>query len=261
MRARLAIAALAALLLVSRGGVAAADERLHGDDTYGRIEGDLSILAGAGVIFGPRAPRIATELRARYLGSVGVFAGYEDGLGVWSSRPRRVVPLGLEARPVFLGRWLLGKELGVAFVDLLLDSIGVDLGVFFAQPDGGSFASRPGFSAGLGAEVPVFARASGLHLTLRGGVAGRTSPSRGRRRAPRTARSTARWGSPGRSSSSATWSTRAIAAIRDGRAGSTPRQSIRVSAVSTSLRTSPSSNATSANLRANVGATATVPAP
>lgn len=175
MRARLASAALLAALL--SGSAASADERpdtkgerLHGDDTYGRIEGDVSVLAGAGVTFGPRAPRIATELRARYLGSAGVFAGYEDGLGVWSSRPRRVIPVGLEARPVFLGRWLLGKELGVAFVDLLLDSIGVDLGVFFAQPDGGSFAARPGLAAGLGAEVPLFGRAGGLHLTLRGGV-------------------------------------------------------------------------------------------
>jgi len=55
-------------------------------------------------------------------------------------------------------------------VDLALDSFGLELGAIFAQPIGGSFAERPGMQAGLGLELPVFARASGLWIGLHGGV-------------------------------------------------------------------------------------------
>jgi hypothetical protein len=141
------------------------------DATYGRIEGDASIVAGAGVALGPRDPRAAVDVRLRYLDTVGVFVTYEDGRLFGSGAdPSRVLAGGLELRPLFLGRWLKGMELGHARADLLVDSFGLELGGFLAQPAGGSFGQRPGLQVGLGMELPVSGSASGLWIGLHGGL-------------------------------------------------------------------------------------------
>lgn len=141
------------------------------DTTYGRVDGDLSVVLGLGATVAPRGPRTAADLRFRYLDTVGIFADYEDGALVKSgSEPRRVFAAGLELRPLFLGRWLRGLELESARIDLLIDSIGLELGAAFAQPEGSPFGSRPGLQAGLGLEIPVLAQASGPWLGVHGGV-------------------------------------------------------------------------------------------
>jgi hypothetical protein len=141
------------------------------EPSYGRIEGDVTLVAGAGGVVTPGGPRVTGELRARYLETVGLFATYEDGPLVGSaSDPRRIVAAGFELRPFFLYRWLRGLETHRARWDLFLDSIGLELGMIWAQPEGRSFASRPGFEGGLGVEVPIVAAASGPWIGLHGGL-------------------------------------------------------------------------------------------
>jgi hypothetical protein len=141
------------------------------DTTYGRIDGDLGVVAGVGITVGPDAPRGSAELRVRYLETAGLFFTYEDGSLFGSgAEPVRVLAGGLELRPLFLGRWLTGREIGNARVDLALDSLGFELGGFFAQPQGETFGQRPGFQAGLGLELPLLERASGPWIGLHGGI-------------------------------------------------------------------------------------------
>ncbi|HWL89187.1 MAG TPA: hypothetical protein VNO21_25465 [Polyangiaceae bacterium] len=169
-RAILACHASLALFAFSVGEARAADTRPHGADTsYGRIEGDLSAALGLGATFGPRAPRGSAELRLRYLDTVGAFFTYEDGFG-GSAEPERVVTMGAEIRPLFIARWLQGLEFGTPRLDLALDSFGLELGAFFAQPHGDTFGARRGLQAGIGLEVPILAHASGPWIGLHGGV-------------------------------------------------------------------------------------------
>ncbi len=136
-----------------------------GDDaTFGRIDGDLALRFGAGASFGPRAPRGVVDVRLRYLQSAGFFASYEEGFG--GSSPRRLVATGLELKPLFLGRWLTGLELGKAYPDLFIDSLGIEIGAFFASPEAGAFGDRWGLQFGGALEVPIFPRASGLWLSV-----------------------------------------------------------------------------------------------
>src|SRR5580692_3816490 len=89
--------------------VARADEfsrPAYVDTTYGRVNGDLGVSVGVGATFSPSAPRGTLDLRLRYLDTVGIFGGYEDGLSATSSDPRRVLAMGFEIRPLFLARWL-----------------------------------------------------------------------------------------------------------------------------------------------------------
>ena len=141
------------------------------DTTYGRIDGDMSLVAGAGATIAPRGPRASVDLRLRYLDTVGIYGTYEDAVVFSSgSDPKRVISFGLELRPLFLARWLKGRELGITRLDLAIDSIGLELGAFFAQPDGGSIGDRPGLQIGSGIELPIFTRASGPWIGLHGGV-------------------------------------------------------------------------------------------
>jgi hypothetical protein len=141
------------------------------DTTYGRIDGDLALVFGVGATVAPRAPRPALDLRFRYVDTVGIFAGYEDGVLFKSdAEPRRVFAAGVELRPIFLARWLRGMEFQSAYPDLFVDSFGLELGAFFAQPQGAAFGSRPGLQAGVGLEIPIFPRASGPWIGLHGGV-------------------------------------------------------------------------------------------
>ena len=166
MRRSLALLALATSLVA---GTARASD---GPDTaYGRIDGDLSASLALGATFGPRSARGAVDLRLRYLWTAGIFATYEDGPLLGSaSEPRRAFAGGIELRPLFLAKWLQGKETGNPYFDLTLDSLGLELGAVFLQPAAASFASKPGLQAGLGIQVPIFPRATGPVIGLHGGA-------------------------------------------------------------------------------------------
>ena len=166
-RAVLAMLASASLALSARD--ARAQETV--DPSYGRIEGDLTLVLGAGATVVPSGPRAEGELRLRYLESAGVFAAYEDGpLFGGSAEPQRVLVSGLEVRPLFLYRWLQGHETRRAWLDLTIDSFGLEIAATWSQPAGGSFASQAGFQAGLGLEVPILPQASGPWIGLHGGL-------------------------------------------------------------------------------------------
>jgi hypothetical protein len=140
------------------------------DTSDGRIDGDASASVGAGATFGPRGPRAAADLRLRYLWTAGVFATYEDGpLFGSASEPRRAFATGIELRPLFLLRWLQGLETGNAYVDMSIDSFGLELGAVFVQPEGRSFGSKPGLQAGIGFQLPILPHATGPVLGLHGG--------------------------------------------------------------------------------------------
>jgi len=181
------VAALGALASAAPGAARAADgasERRAGevavaavgaeakgpDTTYGRIDGDVAVAAGVGATLAPHGARAAVDLRLRYIETVGVFAGYEEGGFNTSMDPRRVIAGGVEIRPLFIARWLNGAEWGSPRADLTLDSLGLEVGAFVAQPLGGSFASRPGLQLGLGVETPIFARAAGPWVGFHGGA-------------------------------------------------------------------------------------------
>jgi len=166
-KARLAAGCLTAVL--GMAGVARAQGRP--EPSYGRLQGDLTLAAGLGGVVAARGGRAEGELRVRYLETAGLFATYEDGALVGSAaEPTRVLTTGLELRPLFLARWLTGQETRRARFDLVLDSLGLELGATFAQPAGTSFASRAGLQAGLGLEVPIIAQASGPWLGFHAGV-------------------------------------------------------------------------------------------
>jgi len=139
------------------------------DPSYGRIDGDIALVVAAGLAVASPGPRAEAELRLRYLQTAGVFAALEDG-GLLGSgaEPWRTLSTGVELRPLFLFRWLKGRETEHARLDLAIDSIALELGATFDQPRDGVFASRRGFQAGLGIELPVFESASGPWVGLRG---------------------------------------------------------------------------------------------
>jgi hypothetical protein len=141
------------------------------DPSYGRVQGDLTLVAGLGATVAEGGARAEGELRVRYLESVGVFGAYEDGPLVGSSsEPRRVLVGGLEVRPLFLFRWLKGHEMRRAWLDLALDSFGLELGAVAMQPAGTSFASQAGVQAGVAFELPVLPDATGPWVGLHAGV-------------------------------------------------------------------------------------------
>ena len=160
------VAGLAAALAMQARG-ARADAAV--DPSYGRVEGDLTLVVGAGAVVAGSGPRAEGELRMRYLETAGLFATYEDGVGS-SAEPRRVLATGLELRPLFLYRWLRGRETQRAWVDLAIDSFGMELGAAWMQPAGTAFASQAAVQAGLGLELPLVGEANGPWVGLHAGV-------------------------------------------------------------------------------------------
>lgn len=166
-------AALSSLLVASSATAADSPRSTSApaDSSHGRFDGDLAVVAAAGMTASPRGPRASADVRFRYLQTAGIFATYEDGPLVGSaSEPRRALALGVELRPLFLARWATGRELGMAHLDLLIDSLGLELGAVFLQPAGARFAGRPGLQAGLGLSLPFLGRASSPFLGLHAGV-------------------------------------------------------------------------------------------
>jgi hypothetical protein len=166
---RITCAGVAVALAACAGNAIATDDAV--DPSYGRVDGDIGIVAGVGGVVAPHGLRAEAELRLRYLESAGIFATFEDAGVLGSpSEPRNVAVVGLELRPLFLFRWLKGHETQRPWLDLALDSIGLDLGATFEQPAGGGFASRSGLEFGIGIELPILGRASGPWMEVRGAL-------------------------------------------------------------------------------------------
>jgi hypothetical protein len=171
MMGKALLVAVLAALLAPRTAYARDTAARSEDASHGRFDGDVAVAGSGGVTVGPRGPRATLDMRLRYLSTAGLFTTYEDGPLVGSdSEPRRALAFGVELRPLFLARWATGRELGNPRLDLLIDSVALELGALFAQPEGARFGARPGLQAGLGLELPFFATASGPFMGLHGGV-------------------------------------------------------------------------------------------
>lgn len=146
----LAIALLAALTLPA--APTRADE---GDTVYQRLAGDLVLSAGigGGVAFldrvGPDVTGTTTiELRARLLDTGGLVIAPE-----WRPEGDSRVVVAVDLRPLFLIRFLSNLQSGDRWVDLFVDSIGIDLGIAI-----GPLSDEVGIATalGLGFDVPLF---------------------------------------------------------------------------------------------------------
>lgn len=141
------------------------------DESYGRIDGDLTIAAGPFAAFGARAPRFGVDLLLRYASTAGMYGSFEDALGSNDPIPRRVFAGGFEIRPLFLARWLTEREFGKRRLDLTVDSLALSVGTFVAHDK--EFLAPPGLEARVEISTPFFASPEGPWLAAR--VTGRWS--------------------------------------------------------------------------------------
>lgn len=170
MRARTISCAVVAVLVFA--SAARADS--PSDGVYGRLDGDFVLSAGGGVAVLPESPpRLdwTFELRFRYLDSAGLLVAAEG--------TDRIIVAG-DFRPLFLIRFLLNEWSGRAFLDLLLDSIGFELGAAFVDwhhPDSAGVALALGFGLDVPIVAPVFLRLAARHV--RAGAQDRAAPVEG----------------------------------------------------------------------------------
>jgi hypothetical protein len=114
------------------------------DGVYGRLRGDADTGAWSGAA--------SFALRARALDMVGVVLGYDRAL----SGPRFDYAFAaVDFRPAFFARWSLNLEHGPGWLDLFLDSIGLELGAAWVRP-GSTDATGVGFVIGGGADLPIY---------------------------------------------------------------------------------------------------------
>jgi len=166
---------LALTLAVANPAAAAEPLEKVTDGVYGRFDGDIDLSLAGGATFGPSGPSAAAMARAVFFQTAGIYGVYTDALGRSDVALPRSVGLGVTIRPLFIPRWSFDLERGPAIVDLTIDSIAFDLGVIWPASRNGSFTERPGMEAALGAEVPLFGKASGPFLGARGALRWRSS--------------------------------------------------------------------------------------
>lgn len=162
-------AGLAAALAITVA-LAPADARADEGGVYGRLDGDLTLRAGAGAAFAEGGPSLAVRAAALYLGSAGLYAHYTDALGAGGPLVTRSIATGVHVAPLFLARFGKNLEKGPAHLDLFLDSLGFELGAFWAAPRGFGLQSRPGLELALSLSVPILPRATGPFIGLRGAL-------------------------------------------------------------------------------------------
>lgn len=136
------------------------------DGVYGRLDGDLvlSVEATGAFVATPTgsAPGFGLALRARYLEMTGLALGYDRA---FASDRYDALWAAVDFRPVWLARFTNDYEHGPRWLDLMLDSIGIDLGGAWIRP--GDDRSGVGFVLGGGVELPLaWRRGDGVLLRL-----------------------------------------------------------------------------------------------
>ncbi len=149
--------------------IVADESESSGDGVYGRIAGDLSISAAAGieVDFTSPANRLLLGASVRYFSAVGPYFVLREGFDA-DDDYERLIGAGVLVEPLFLYRAVKNLERGPQFMDLTLDSISLSVGAFWAEPMGGSLGNERGVECGLGVGVPLIGAAAGPWLRTRG---------------------------------------------------------------------------------------------
>lgn len=151
--------------------LAAGPARAGGDDgLYGRFDGDLELRAHAGAAFAAGGPALAASMAAVYLSSAGVYVHYTDALGSDAPRVTRSLAGGVHLQPFFLARYAFDVERGPAFLDLLVDSLALEMGAFWSAPRQSPWDDHPGLEVALDVALPLFPRASGPFIGVRGAL-------------------------------------------------------------------------------------------
>jgi hypothetical protein len=154
-----------AVALAGGADVALAEEV---DGSYGRVEGDLLFDGSVGAALGASGFGLETHVSLLYLSSIGLYGRYVEQLGKDDAPFDRLFGVGVELRPLFLGRYALDLERGPAFLDLFVDSFAFVLGATFRDENPGSLEPMPGLELGLSSEFPLLPRASGPYLGFLG---------------------------------------------------------------------------------------------
>ena len=134
----------------------------QGDGLYGRFDGDLVVSFGIGASASHQGDAFGVlEARARYLDTAGLVAAWEESPG----NQRRLL-LALDVRPVFLARFLLDGSSGAGFVDLLIESLSLELGTVFVDQANAEQGIGTVFGAGLSFPLLPRPQAQGLWFRL-----------------------------------------------------------------------------------------------
>lgn len=144
------------------------DRYSSGNGVYGRFQGDLELGLGLGAEVDRTGARGAARLGLYYFSMLGVYSSYRDGFGQGGDGAERLLSVGVDLRPGFVPRWAKGQQTGQPLPDLLIDSVSLALGAFWAEPAGHAFGSERGFETSLGFGIPLMLRADGLWLEARG---------------------------------------------------------------------------------------------
>ncbi len=146
-------------------------ESASGDGVYGRLAGDLTLgaAAGAEVDFSSSDVRLLLMATARYFSTVGVYGVLREGLAR-EDDAERILGTGVLVEPLFVARAVKNWQQGPAFWDLTFDSVGLNFGVYWAEPMGGNLGDQRGVELGLGAGLPLLGTAAGPWFRVNGQV-------------------------------------------------------------------------------------------
>jgi hypothetical protein len=167
LEVRGATAQAVSLLLLLVAGTASAEwpPRTESDGVYGRFHGDTDISLKLGGMVRDSGLAGSVGASAHYYSLLGITGDYSESL-VADSLHARSAAIGMELRPLFLPRWVLGLERGPAWLDLALDSAALGFGAYFTDAEAEGRGSR-GAWVSLGAGAPLLGEASGPWLELR----------------------------------------------------------------------------------------------
>jgi len=137
-------------VLVTWMGVSPALAEGRGDGVYGRFDSDLSLQVDLGAGFTRASDTSASfvaELRARVVDAAGLVLALDAA----PSGPDHLF-IGLELRPLWPALFLMDHSSGHERWDLLLESLGIEIGVGLTPLGDGLGV---GLSWGIGLEVPL----------------------------------------------------------------------------------------------------------
>lgn len=167
MRTLATVVAFAATALAAESAAA----QTTADGSYGRVEGDLLFVASVGAVAAQGGPQLETHLSLLYLSTAGGYFRYVESFENDASPFARLIAVGFDLRPLFLGRYGLDLERGPAHLDLFLDSLSLVIGPTWSSsdadsPGGAAFDASPGLELGAGIEVPFLPSANGPYLGI-----------------------------------------------------------------------------------------------